>query len=131
MGFAVTGDILAAGPFFIKGSSRHGIVALNRQSLRVVWKGTCGASRAAIGAYRGLGARCVPTTPVLAGKDVVCAAAADGAIHFWRLGDGRHLKEIVTGTFYLGGVVFSGGRLFAADMAGAVRAFDCSELAKT
>ena len=131
VGFAVTGDILAAGPLYIKGSPRHGVVALDRQSLRVVWKGTCGASLAAIGAYRGVGARCVPTTPALAGKDVVCAAAADGAIHFWRLADGRHLKAIATGTFYLGGVVVSGGRLFAADMAGVVRAFDCSELVKT
>ena len=95
------------------------MVALDRQSLQVVWKGTCGASSAAIGAYRGLGARCVPTTPALVGKNVVCAAAADGALHFWRLSDGRHLKEIATGTFYLGGVVVSDGY----DMAGVVRAY--------
>jgi hypothetical protein len=65
----------------------------------------------------------VNTSPVLTDTSTVCAACADGVIHFWDLATGAEKNRIATGAPYLAGVAVSEGRLFAADMAGMVRMF--------
>jgi hypothetical protein len=65
----------------------------------------------------------VGTTPVLLPDDTLCASANDGAIHFWREADGKHLRELRTGAPYFADVTVKDGRLFAADAEGFVRMF--------
>ena len=65
----------------------------------------------------------VNTSPVLVDASTVCAACADGLIHFWDIATGTEKRRIATGAPYLAGVAVSDGRLFAADMAGNMRMF--------
>ena len=76
----------------------------------------------AVGAYRRRG-RMVNTSPVMVDASTVCAACADGIIHFWDVETGAEKNRIATGAPYLAGAAVSEGRLFAADMAGMVRMF--------
>ena len=61
--------------------------------------------------------------PFLMPDGSVCASSADGAIHFWEETSGRHLREIRTGAPYFAAPTLAGGRLYAADASGCLRAF--------
>ena len=122
--FNCPGDLVETADFYLKGTWKSGLVAIDKKSLKCVWTGECGESLVGIASYRFRGTQCIPTTPVVMrdGK-TVCAGGADGAIHFWLLEDGKHLRAIKTGAPYLGPVVVSGYTVYAADLAGYVRAF--------
>ena len=117
-----SGPILAAGDLYLAGSLDGGLLAIDRNTLEIVWRGTAGMSLLGVGAYRKKG-RMVNTSPVLADGSTVCAACADGVIHFWDLATGAEKRRIATGAPYLAGAAVSGGRLFAADMAGVMRMY--------
>lgn len=121
---AILGDILETKNLYLKGMVGRGLVAIDKESLEIVWKGEVGASLVATDEYAHKGMKSLNTTPIRVAASTVCAACADGTIHFWDLVDGKKVREIRTGAPYLGGVIASSGRIFAADMSGMIRAFD-------
>ena len=122
-GVQVTTKVLLTEKHFIFGTAKSGLVALDRKSLEVAWKGAVGAALAPSAAYSKLPQRCVNTAPFLMPDGTVCASSNDGAVHFWRESDGTHLKEFRTGAPYFADAVLKDGCIFAADAAGYVRAF--------
>ena len=122
--FNCPGDVVETADLYLKGSWRSGLVAVDKKSLKCAWTGECGESLVGVASYRFRGTQCIPTKPIVMqdGK-TVCAGGADGAIHFWRLKDGKHIRAIKTGAPYLGPVVVTGNTVYAADLAGFVRAF--------
>ena len=122
-GVQVTTKVLATEKHFIFGTARSGLVALDRKTLEVAWKGAVGPALAPFAAYSKLPQKCVGTAPFLLPDGTVCASSNDGAVHFWRESDGKHLKAFKTGASYFADAVFKDGRVFAADAAGYVRAF--------
>ena len=122
--FSCPGDLVETADLYLKGTKNSGLVAIDRKTLKRAWTGTCGESLVGVAPYRCRGTKCIPTTPtVLPDGKTVCAGGADGAIHFWRLTDGKLLRSIKTGAPYLGPAVASGSVVYAADLAGFVRAF--------
>jgi outer membrane protein assembly factor BamB len=119
----VTTRVLATGKHFIFGTVKEGLVALDRKTLEVAWRGKVGNAIAPFAAYSKKPQRCVGTAPVLLPDGTVCATANDGAIHFWREADGKHLRELRTGAPYFADVALKDGNLFAADAQGFVRMF--------
>ena len=117
-----TGAILSAGGKYMFGTRNGGLFAVDRATFEIVWKGAADQSLLGVGAYRVAG-KMVNTAPVLSDDSTVCAACADGVIHFWDLATGMERRRIATGAPYLAGVAVSEGRLFAADMAGVLRMF--------
>ena len=115
--------VLMTDRHFVFGTVNAGLVALDRDTLDVAWKGSVGESMAAFSPYSKPRQRCVGTAPTLAPDGSICATASDGAIHFWDANDGRHLKEIRTGAPYFAAATICGKRLLAADAAGFVRSF--------
>ena len=91
------------------------------------WKGSVGEAMAAFAPYSKPPQRCVGTAPLLLADGTICASASDGAIHFWKATDGRHLREIRTGAPYFAAPALLGNRLVAADAAGFVRLFDMNK----
>jgi outer membrane protein assembly factor BamB len=126
-GVQVTTKVLPTERHFIFGTARSGLVALDRKTLEVAWKGAVGPALAPFAAYSKLPQKCVGTAPFLMPDGTVCASSNDGAVHFWRESDGEHLKEFRTGAPYFADAVFKDGRIFAADAAGYVRAFAVAE----
>ena len=120
---AILGDILETERFYLKGTVGGGLFAIDKKTLEVVWKGEVGKGLVSQSEYCGKGLKSLGTTPVLVDAKTVCAANGDGVIHFWNLADGKKVREIRTGVPYVGGVVASGGKVFAADLAGVIRAF--------
>lgn len=122
--FSCPGNLVGTTDFYLKGTKNSGLVAVDKKTLKRAWSGTCGDSLIGCAPYRCRGTKCIPTTPtVLPDGKTVCAGGADGAIHFWHIRDGKHLRVIKTGAPYLGPVVASGSVVYAADLAGFVRAF--------
>lgn len=119
----VTTRVLKTEKHFIFGSVKQGLVALDRKTLDVVWHGAVGNAIAPYSAYSKKPQRCVGTAPLLLPNGTVCASANDGAIHYWREADGKHLKELRTGAPYFADAVMKDGALYAADSAGYVRKF--------
>ncbi len=117
-----SGTMLCAGGRYLFGTLDSGLLSVDAGSLDVVWRASADKSLLAIGAYRRAG-RMVNTSPVLADESTVCAACADGIIHFWDVATGAEKRRIATGAPYLAGAAVADGRLFAADMAGFVRMF--------
>jgi len=117
-----SGPILAVGDRYLVGSLNGGLLSIDRNTLEIAWRGAADLSLLGVGAYRKKG-RMVNTSPVLTDASTVCAACADGVIHFWDRTTGAEKRRIVTGAPYLAGVAVSEGRLFAADMAGVLRMF--------
>lgn len=118
----VTTKVVEADGLYLFGTAGRGLLALNRQTLKVVWTGKTGDSLAVFAAYSRPPEMCVGTVPVVIGNRVV-ATSTDGAVHIWNLKDGRSLREIKTGVPYLAGVAVSRGQIFAADLNGHVRMF--------
>ena len=117
-----SGPILVSGDRYLVGSLNNGLLAIDRNTLDIVWRGAADMSLMGLGAYRKKG-QMVNTSPVLTDSSTVCAACADGIIHFWDLATGAEKRRIATGAPYLAGAAVSEGRLFAADMAGNIRMF--------
>ncbi len=115
--------VLITDRHFVFGTVKAGLVALDRDTLDIAWKGSVGESMVAFSPYSKPPQRCVGTAPMFAPGGSICATASDGAIHFWSVDDGRHLKEIRTGTPYFAASAICGNRLVAADAAGIVRSF--------
>ena len=117
-----TGPILSAGGKYMFGTRNGGLFAIDRATFEISWKGAADQSLLGVGAYR-IAGKMVNTAPVLSDASTVCAACADGVIHFWDLATGAEKRRMATGAPYLAGVAVSEGRLFAADMAGFLRMF--------
>ena len=117
-----SGPILTVGDRYLVGSLDSGLLAIDKNTLEIVWRGAADMSLLSVGAYRKPG-RMVNTSPVLVDASTVCAACADGVIHFWDVATGAEKQRVVTGAPYLAGAAVSDGRLFAADMAGNLRMF--------
>ena len=117
-----SGPILSAGGKYLFGMVNSGLVAVDSASLEIVWRASAEMSLLGVGAYRPR-SRMVNTSPVLVDDSTVCAACADGIIHFWDLATGAEKRRIATGAPYLAGAMVSDGRLFAADMSGMLRMF--------
>lgn len=122
-GVQVTTRVLKTNRHFIFGTVKEGLVALDRETLDVAWRGKVGSAIAPFAAYSKKPQRCVGTVPVLLPGGVVCAAASDGAVHFWSEADGKHLKEFRTGAPYFADAVLKDGNIYVADAAGYVRCF--------
>ena len=122
-GVQVPTRVLITKRHFVFGTVKSGLVALDRDSLDVAWKGEVGLAMAVHAPYTRPQQRCVGTAPLLAPDGSICATASDGAIHFWNADNGRHLKEIRTGAPYFSAPVICGNRLIAADAAGFIRSF--------
>lgn len=120
---AILGDILETEKFYLKGTVGQGLLAIDKKTLEVVWKGEVGKGLVSQSEYCGKGMKSLGTTPVLADAKTVCAANGDGVIHFWNLADGKKVREIRTGVPYVGGAVATDGKVFAADLSGMIRAF--------
>ena len=118
-----TTRVLKTNRHFIFGTVKEGLVALDRETLDVAWRGKVGSAIAPFAAYSKKPQRCVGTVPVLLPGGVVCAAASDGAVHFWSEADGKHLKEFRTGAPYFADAVLKDGNIYVADAAGYVRCF--------
>ena len=123
-GVQVTTRVLVTCRHLIFGTAKAGLFALDRDTLDIAWKGAVGAALAPFAAYSKRPQRCVGTIPVLMPNGTVCASSSDGAIHFWRESDGKHLKEFRTNAPYFADVALADGRIFAADSEGYIRAFD-------
>lgn len=119
----VTTRVLITDKHFIFGSALGGLYALDKKTLEVAWRGEVGPALAPFAAYTYLPQRCVGTAPFLLPDGTVCATASDGAIHFWRESDGKHVKEYKTGAAYFADAVMKDDLIIAADSAGYVRAF--------
>ena len=117
-----SGPLLSVGGKYLVGTLNGGLLAIDNASLDIVWRASAETSLLGVGAYRRRG-KMVNTSPVLVDASTVCAACADGIIHFWDVATGVEKRRIATGAPYLAGVAFSEGRLFAADMAGTIRMF--------
>ena len=117
-----SGPILAVGGRYLVGTLESGLLAIDGESLEIAWRASVDTSLLGVGAYRRRG-RMVNTSPVMADASTVCAACADGVIHFWDLATGAERRRIATGAPYLAGVAVADGRIFAADMAGSIRMF--------
>ena len=115
-----TGPILAAGGKYLFGTRHGGLFAVDKETFETAWQGAADMSLLGVGAYRVAG-RMVNTSPVLADSSTVCAACADGIIHFWNFATGEETRRIATGAPYLAGAAVADGRLYAADMAGILR----------
>ena len=115
--------VLTTDRYFIFGTVKCGLLALDRNSLDMAWKGTVGESMAVFAPYTKPPQRCVGTAPLIAPDGTICATAPDGAIHFWNAADGRHLREVRTGAPYFAAPAICGNRFVAADAAGIVRSF--------
>ena len=115
--------VLITDRHFVFGTVKDGLIALDRSSLEIAWKGEVGPAMAAFAPYSKSPQRCVGTAPKLAPDGSICATASDGAIHFWNAEDGKHVKEIRTGAPYFSAATICGNRLLAADAAGFVRSF--------
>lgn len=120
----VTTKVLPTEKHFIFGTAKCGLTALDRETLSVAWTGAVQPATAPFSPYSKLPQRCVGTAPVLLPDGTVCASANDGAIHFWRESDGRHLREFRTGAPYFADVTYGDGRIYAADAAGFARMFE-------
>jgi outer membrane protein assembly factor BamB len=115
--------VLQTDRHLIFGTVKSGLVALDRKTLEVAWRGAVGPAIAPYSAYSKKPQRCVGTRPFLLPDGVLCASSNDGAIHFWREADGKHLKELRTGAPYFADVTVKGDKIFAADAQGYVRMF--------
>ena len=117
-----SGPILDAGDRYLFGTQNDGLIAVDKESLDVIWRAPVDRSSLGVGAYRRPG-RTVNTSPVAISEKTVCAACADGTIRFWETATGKEVRRITTGAPYLAGVAAANGRLFAADLSGHIRAF--------
>ena len=119
----ITTSVLVTKRRFVFGTVKTGLLALDRDSLEVAWKGRVGESMAAFAPYSKPPQHCVGTAPFLMPDGSVCASSADGAIHFWEEASGRHQSEIRTGAPYFAAPTLARGRLYAADASGRLRVF--------
>lgn len=126
-GVQVTTSVLMTERLFVFGTVKSGLLALDRSSLEIAWKGSVGEAMAAFAPYSKPPQKCVGTSPLLLADGTICASASDGAIHFWNAADGRHLREIRTGAPYFASPAILGNRLVVADAAGFVRLFDVNK----
>ena len=117
-----SGPILTASGRYLVGALNEGLLAIDCDSLEIDWRGAADKSLLGVGAYR-TASRMVNTSPVMVDDSTVCAACADGVIHFWDVETGVEKHRIATGAPYLAGAAVQGGRLFAADIAGNIRMF--------
>ena len=117
-----SGPILSVGGRYLVGTLGSGLLAIDGESLEIAWRATTEMALLGVGAYRRHG-RTANTSPVLTDASTVCAACADGIIHFWDLETGAEKRRIATGAPYLAGAAVADGSLFAADMAGNIRMF--------
>lgn len=123
----VASRVVEAGGLYLFGSVTDGLIALNRETLEVAWKGAVGPALVPASPYSQLPQRCLGTVPVIFG-DRVCAAAADGAVHFWSLADGAELGEVKTGAPYLASAARCETDVVVADLSGWVRRVACKEM---
>ena len=117
-----SGPILSTGGRYLVGTLGSGLLAIDGESLEIAWRAPTEMSLLGVGAYRRRG-RMANTSPVLTDASTVCAACADGIIHFWDMETGAEKRRIATGAPYLAGATVADGCLFAADMAGNIRMF--------
>ena len=122
--FACPGNLLVTDTMVLKGAVNEGLVALDRKDLKKkIYSAPVGAGLVSASEYAGCQAKTLNTSPLLFDEDTVVASAADGAIHFWNLKDGVEKRTIRTGAPYLASALVSDGTVFAADLAGYVRAW--------
>ena len=103
------------------GSCDGGLVALDRATLDIAWKGDVGEALVVNGSYCKPPQRQVATNPVLVDETTVCAAAGDGTIRFWDVATGAEKRRIETGVPHFSAPLVVGKRLYVADFSGRVR----------
>lgn len=118
-----TTPLLFGGRIFI-GSCGAGLVALDRETLDVVWKGRVGEAFVVSGSYCQAPQHQVATAPVLVDETTIAAAAGDGTIRFWDVGSGRETRCVTTGVPHFSAPLVIGRKLVVADFAGYVRTVD-------
>lgn len=113
---------------FIFGTRRRGLVAVDRSSFTLKWTMDVGENLVLSAPYGRLHEHSVATEPIALSATIGAIAALDGKIHIFSFADGKVLNVLDTGAPYLSAPAVSGGRLFAADMAGVLRAFELKGL---
>lgn len=106
----------------IFGTDTEGLVALDRNTLEILWKCAIEPALVLNAPYSTQGSRCVSTSPVLVGK-VVYFAASDGTFRGVDQETGKVVWSFKTGAPSFSTIAVSGNTLFAADFSGNVYAF--------
>lgn len=104
------------------GSCDTGLVALDRRSLEISWKGQVGETLVVNGSYCKAPQRQVSCSPCMVGADKVAAACGDGFVRFWDASTGREISKVETGAPHFSAPLVLGKKLFVADFAGYLRA---------
>ena len=115
--------ILLTDRLFIFGTIRDGMIALDRATLEIVWRMDVGEALMVNAPYCRAPVKAISSEPVRVSEGLGALAANDGAVHVFRLEDGKEVRRIDTGAPYLSSPCIAGGRLYAADCAGFVRSF--------
>ncbi len=119
-----SGPALVSPEMFVVGTSAMGCVALDRRTLELVWHTDFGAALVSTTPYTGAGLHAGNISPIRLTCGLLCAPAADGAVHFFSPSDGKDVHKAVCGVPYLSGAVeIPGGAVVAADISGVVRAY--------
>lgn len=119
----LTTRVLLTDKRFVFGTVNSGLIALERETLAVAWRGSVGPALAPFAPYSRMPQRCVGTSPISLPDGTIAASSSDGAVHIWRESDGKHLREFRTGAPYFADIAFKDGRMFAADSEGYLRSF--------
>lgn len=122
-GVGVTTRILETRFGLVFGSADKGLVLFDEKAFKVLRTLPAGRSRVTFAPYVSSPKTCVGSAPAAVGETKVAAAATDGAVHVWDLSSGKEVRKFQTGAPYLADAVFDGKRIYAADMAGWIRAF--------
>jgi outer membrane protein assembly factor BamB len=109
---------------FVVGTAASGCVAIDRARLAPLWKTDFSPALVTTTPYTGASLPAGNVSPVRVAPNVLCAPAADGAVHFFREDDGRALSRETCGVPYLAGAALTEqGLVVVADMGGFVRAY--------
>ncbi len=106
----------------IFGTAQHGVVALDRKTLKEKWVFRTENAMLYTSPYVGKPASTIESSPVLAGSTIL-VGGADGVIYALDKNNGSVVWKHVTGAPVLSSFAISGNVLLAADFGGSVYAF--------
>jgi outer membrane protein assembly factor BamB len=119
-----SGPVLVTDGMFVAGTSAMGCAAVDRRTLELAWHTEFGEALVSTTPYTGAGLKAGNISPIRLSGGLLCAPAADGAVHFFSAADGKEVSKAVCGVPYLSGAAeIPGGMVVAADFSGVVRAY--------
>ena len=103
--------------------SWDGLVAVDAKTREIAWRIPVGPALVLNAPYGKTPQRTVATVPVALDGGRGAFTASDGVLRVFSLADGKVIREIKTGSPYFAGPAAVGSWVFAADLAGKVRAW--------